>query len=564
MSELRPLAELVRLLGERGLLLGEQGARAAEGSEAAASAHGHRAGAVAAGIGVRRVSMDSQRVRPGDLFVALGGRRHDGHAFAVEAAASGAVAVLAERPVPGLAVPQLIVGPGRPALALAAAWANGFPSRHLGIVGITGTDGKTTTAWLVRSVLEHAGLPTGLVGTIDVICAGRSLGNAARATTPEAPELQGYLAAMRAAGDRWAVVESTSHGLAQDRVGEIAYDVAVLTNITQEHLEFHGTLEAYRAAKRSLFERLAVGPANPEKGYGKSAVINADDGAADDFSASARRVGARLITYGLGATRDRDVRAEAVTAVGTGLLLDLVTPRWRGALRLRLAGRFNAHNALAAIAVGEALELDPDAIVAGLEAVSAVPGRMEVVDAGQPFGVVVDYAHTAEALDAVLADLASPAAASGGGLIAVFGSAGDRDVVKRPLMGEVAGRRCRIVVLADEDPRGEDPLAILEAIAAGAEAAGKRRGDDLFLIPDRAAAIAHAFALAGPGDIVVLAGKGHEKTIEMRHGVQAWDEASEARAALARLGHGSAVVAAGDDGLGEGDASGAGQGPMIV
>jgi UDP-N-acetylmuramoyl-L-alanyl-D-glutamate--2,6-diaminopimelate ligase len=533
----RPLGELVTLLAERRLLAADDRVSLAP----------HDAGPSVAGV-----TMDSRRVRAGDVFVAVDGGRHDGHDFVPDAVAAGAVAVIGERMLPRVEVPQLIVSSSRRALALAAAWANGFPSHALGIVGITGTDGKTTTAWLVRSALEHAGLPTGLVGTIDVIAGGRSLGNPARATTPEAPELQAFLAAMRAAGDRFAVVESTSHGLAQERVGEVAYDVAVLTNITQEHLEFHGTLEAYRAAKRSLFERLASGPANPDKGLGKSAVLNADDGVAEEFAGTASGLGARVITYGLDPARRPAVLAEEVLAVGTGLAIRVVTSRWRGLVRLRLPGRFNAHNALAALAVGEALELDPPAVVAGLEALAAVPGRMEAVDEGQPFGVVVDYAHTAEALDAVLAELGPPAVMGGGGLIAVFGSAGDRDVVKRPRMGAVAASRCRLVVLADEDPRGEDPLTILEAVAEGAEAAGKRRGDDLFLIPDRASAIAHAFSLARPGDIVVLAGKGHERTIETAEGVVPWDEAGVARAVLARLGYGAGET----DGLGEGRSPG--------
>jgi UDP-N-acetylmuramoyl-L-alanyl-D-glutamate--2,6-diaminopimelate ligase len=480
------------------------------------------------------ISLDSRRVTPGVLFAATQGQRADGHAFLDEAVVRGAAAVLVEAPVAGLPAIQLVVHATRPAAALVAAWSAGYPSRRMGVVGITGTDGKTTTSYLVRAILEASGRPTGLLGTVDVIVGGVSLGNKARTTTPEAPELQGSLAAMVDAGDGWAVVEASSHGLAQDRVAEVAWDVAVLTNVTEEHLEFHHTIEAYRAAKLRLFEALAVGEGNPEKGFGKTAVLNVDDGAAESFATDARAAGARVIGYGesgAASIRLTDVRQDAHR-----LHVGLVTPRWNGTLALHLAGRFNAHNAAAAVAVGEALDLELAAIRAGLEGVEGVPGRMERIDAGQPFVVVVDYAHTAEALAKVLDELAPMAGDGGGGLIAVFGSAGDRDRVKRPAMGHVAGLRCRLIVLTDEDPRTEDRTAILEAIAVGAEEAGRLRDHDLLLVPDRRQAIRTAIAEARPGDVLLLAGKGHEKSIEMADGDIAWDEALEARHALAEAG----------------------------
>ena len=334
----------------------------------------------------------------------------------------------------------------------------------MGVVGITGTDGKTTTAYLVRAMLEACGLATGMLGTIDVVAGGRSLGNPGRATTPEAPELQGHLRQMVDAGDRWAVVESTSHGLAQERVGEVAYDVAVHTNVTHEHLEFHRTPEAYRAAKRRLFERLAVGPSNPDKGYGKHAVVNLDDPHADLFVTAAAEAGATLHGYGVDPDGASTIRAMSVRE-GAGLSLMVRTPRWQDEVRVQLAGRFNVHNALAAIGVGEALDLDPAAMRRGIGSLERVPGRMETVDLGQPFLVVVDYAHTPEALAKALDALSPQALAAGGRLICVFGSAGDRDVAKRPMMGRVAGERCRLVVVTDEDPRSEDRSAILDAIA---------------------------------------------------------------------------------------------------
>jgi UDP-N-acetylmuramoyl-L-alanyl-D-glutamate--2,6-diaminopimelate ligase len=495
---------------------------------------------------IRAVRYDSRLVEPGDLFVARRGQHADGHDHVVAAVAAGAVAVILERPVPGIRVPEIVVRDSRIALALAAAWRAGDPSRRLGIVGITGTDGKTTTAYLVRAILEDAGQPTGFVGTTDVIIGGRSHGNAVRASTPEAPELQGYLADMLAAGDTWAVVESTSHGLAQQRVGGVAYDVAVLTNVTAEHLEFHGTLEAYQEAKQSLFARLERSDENPEKGWGKHAVVNADDPQDAAVSAIAAAAGARVLRYGLAdevrgegglpAVEGRglpDMAATAVAETPSGLRVGVRAPGWSGPVELRLAGRFNVSNALAAMGVASSLGLDLASAATALGRVEGVPGRMQRLDEGQPFSVIVDYAHTAEALGKVLDELA-PADPSAG-LIVVFGSAGERDVAKRAEMGRVAGERCRLVILTDEDPRGEDRMAILEAIASGVEAAGLRRGAELLLVPDRAEAISVALGHARPGDAVLLAGKGHEKTIEVAGGEIPWDEAEVARAALRAL-----------------------------
>ena len=515
----RPLGELIRLLEARGLL------RSALPP-----------GVAGADTPVSGVALDSRSVAPGTLFVAIAGARHDGHEFVPQAVAAGAPAVIGERAVGGVGVPQLLVGDARAALALAAAWINDFPGQSLGVIGVTGTDGKTSTAFLLRSMLEACGRPTGLISTVTVIAGGTVIGGS-RATTPEAPELQAYLAAMHAAGDGWAVVESTSHGLAQQRVGEVAYDVAVLTNITHEHLEFHKTYEAYRAAKRSLFERLAVSAANPDKGYGKWAIVNRDDPVADEFTRAAEAAGAQVIGYG--SDDGAEVRPTRVSESADGLVVGIHTPRWQADVRLQLAGRFNAANALAAAAVGEALGLEPEAIRHGLEALAGVPGRMERIDAGQPFIVIVDYAHTPDSLTRVLDNLAPLAAAGGGGLVCVFGSAGERDTLKRPMMGRVAGERCRLVIVTDEDPRGEDRLVILEQIAAGAREMGKHDGHDLQLVADRRAAVRLAFESARHGDVVVLCGKGHEATIEMADGSVPWNETSVARELLAELRYGA-------------------------
>ncbi|HEY7523501.1 MAG TPA: UDP-N-acetylmuramoyl-L-alanyl-D-glutamate--2,6-diaminopimelate ligase [Candidatus Limnocylindrales bacterium] len=487
-----------------------------------------------AALSIRGVTQDSRRVAPGMLFVAIAGAHVDGHDRVAEAAELGAAASLVEHAV-DVDLPQLVVRSTRVSLAETAAWWYGDPSHELAVVGITGTDGKTTTAFLAAAALDAAGLRAGLLGTVATGIGGERWPNAGHVTTPEAPELQRLLRAMVRAGDRSAVVETTSHGLALRRVDAIAYDAAILTNITHEHLELHGTWEAYRNAKLSLFERLAAGVANPVKERPKVAIVNADDPSAGLFAGVAQEAGARVVTYGT--DPGADIRATRVEEDLAGLVVDYVTAAGGGRVRVKLAGRFNVHNALAVVALGEAWELDAAAVRAGIESVIAVPGRMERIDAGQPFQVVVDYAHSPASLALVLDLLAPLAAARGGGLIAVFGSAGERDVDKRAAMGRIAAERCRLVVVTDEDPRGEDRYAILDAIAAGAESAGLRRGIELLLIADRRAAVAAALERARPGDVVLLAGKGHETSIIGPDGAVPWDERSVAREELAALGH---------------------------
>ena len=493
-----------------------------------------------AGIDVRRPEPDSRRIRPGELFVAIAGARADGHDYLPEAAAAGAAAALVERPVAGVELAQLVVGSTRQALADAAAWWYGDPSRAIGVVGITGTDGKTTTSVLVAAALDAAGIRAGLVGTVELRVGGVAEPTPEHVTTPEAPVLQALLRAMVDGGDAAAVLETTSHGLARDRVRGIAYDAAIFTNLSHEHLELHGSFEAYRAAKLRLFERLGdEGPAKARpdgRPWPRIAIVNRDDPSAAWFVAAATAAGARLVGYGTDPAAE--VRATRVEEDGQRLRIGYVAPTGPATLDLRLAGRFNVHNGLAAIALGEALELDPAVVRAGLGSVQAVPGRMERIDRGQPFGVIVDFAHSPASLRTVLDLLGPVAEARGGGLVAVFGSAGERDRGKRPLMGRIAGERCRLVVVTDEDPRGEDRLAILDEIAAGAEAAGRQRDRDLLVVADRRTAIRTAVETARPGDIVLLAGKGHERTIEMADGPRPWDERAEALAALAAIGFG--------------------------
>ena len=515
----RPLDELVERLGSEGRLRGYP----ALNTPLAASA-------------VRGVAFDSRRVRPGWLFVAVPGAHVNGSDFVSSAAQRGAAAAIVEQPIPGLSLPQIVVDRAQAALATAACWWYGDPGRELGIVGITGTDGKTTTSFLAAAMLRSAGIPTGIVTTAGIAIGDVQSFNPEHVTTPEAPQLQRMLRAMIRAGDQAAIVETTSHGLALERVGGIPYDVAIFTNLTHEHLEFHGTFQAYREAKLSLFERLGGGPAKSlGRAWPATAIVNVDDPAAPMFEAAAAAAGARIISYG--ETASANVRATSVAEDARSLRVEVATPRWQGSLSLQLAGRFNVHNALAAVALGEALDLDPEAIRVGLAGVRGVPGRMERVDCGQPFGVIVDYAHSPASLEKVLDMLSGLAAARGGGVIAVFGSAGERDVQKRPMMGLVAGRRCRLVILTNEDPRNEAPQAILEQIAAGAEAAGLRRDRDLRCIVDRNEAIAAAFEQAQPGDWVLLAGKGHERSIITAAGPQPWSERAAAERALQSLGY---------------------------
>jgi UDP-N-acetylmuramoyl-L-alanyl-D-glutamate--2,6-diaminopimelate ligase len=520
----RPLGALVERLAAEGRLRGTRaGGRPVPTGDVAS-------------IAVTGVTHDSRAVRPGMLFVAVPGLRVDGHDYVPAAIEAGAAGVIVERPIPGVAAPQVVVVAARPALGSAAAWWFGDPSRELTVIGITGTDGKTTTAYLAVSALEAAGLRTGMIGTIATRIGGRTDDHAEHATTPEAPELQAALRAMVDAGDEIAVIETTSHALALDRVVGVVYDVAILTNITHEHLELHGSWEAYREAKLSLFDRLrgARGVQKPRP-VPATAIVNLDDPSAGLFVGTARDAGASVITYGTEPAAD--IRATRISEDREGVHADIVTPSGDATIDLRLAGRFNVHNALAVVALGDALGLDAERVRQGLAGLAVVPGRMERIDLGQPFGVVVDFAHSPASLTTVLDLLAPSAAARGGGVIAVFGSAGERDTAKRPQMGRIAGERARLVVVTDEDPRGEDRDAILDEIARGAEAAGRRRGHDLLLIADRRAAIAAAFDAARPGDIVLLAGKGHERSIIGPDGELPWHERTVAEELLIELGH---------------------------
>jgi UDP-N-acetylmuramoyl-L-alanyl-D-glutamate--2,6-diaminopimelate ligase len=469
---------------------------------------------------VASLAYDSRAVEPGTVFFAIPGVHVDGHDFVPQAVAAGALAVVTEHELPNVAIPQLIVDRSRDALAdAAAAWFD-HPSRKLHVIGVTGTDGKTTTAFLAEAMLRAAGRRPGLLGTVEVGIGDERMPNEDRNTTPESLELQGLLAQMVAAGNDSVVMEATSHGLAQARTRSVAFDVGILTNLTSEHLEFHGSLENYRAAKAMLFQQAPI------------AILNADDPSFDYFRSQS--IG-RVVTYALEAA-DADVRASAVDARANGTSFTVAVGDWSGRVDLQLPGSFNVHNALAVMALAQVEGINPDLAVRALGDVPGVPGRMETVDLGQPFGVVVDYAHTADSLGKVLRVLRPLAS---GRVIAVFGSAGERDPTKRPAMGRIAAELADITIVTDEDPRLEQPRLINEAIAAGARAAGARDGEELLVIDDRPAAIARAISLARAGDVILLAGKGHEKSIIYGAERRWWDEKEVARRVLRDAGYGA-------------------------
>ena len=465
---------------------------------------------------VRALAYDSRKVEPNTLFFAVPGVHVDGHDFAAEAVERGAIGLVVERELAGASVPQLVVDRSRRALADAAdAWF-GRPSEQLTVIGVTGTDGKSTVTALAAEMLWASRWHPGQIGTVHTGIFDTLEPNLDRSTTPESLELQALLARMVEAGNDSVVMETTSHGLALERTRNCRFAVGVMTNLTSEHLEFHGTLEAYRAAKAKLVEEAPI------------AVLNADDPSYAWFRGRARD---RVISYAIEA--GADLRAGDLRADASGTSFHLASPRWHGEVRVGMPGRFNVLNALAALGVVEALGLDVHHAASALPTTAGVPGRMARVEAGQPFTVIVDYAHTEDSLRKVL-DILRPLTT--GRLIAVFGSAGERDATKRAPMGRVAAELADVVVVTDEDPRLEDPRAINEQIAAGARSAGAADGASLWVIDDRREAIGHAIGLARDGDVVLLAGKGHEQSIIYGTEKRPWDDRSAALEALAASG----------------------------
>lgn len=483
------------------------------------------------GTPVAGVTDDSRAVHPGTLFVAIRGHTHDGHRFVGAALAAGAAAAVVERVPEDCAKAPLVVVPDtRRALPWLAAAFYGFPARSLRVIGVTGTDGKTTTCHMVATLLEHAGERAGLLSTVGARIGDQLTETGLHTTTPGPVAVQALLAAMRDSGCRYAILETTSHALAQRRTEACEYDLAVLTNVTPEHLDYHGTLDAYRATKARLFAAL---DSYRKPGQPKVAVLNADDPAGARFRVAARAADV-VLTYALDAPAD--VRVKTIEAVPGAHVITVDLCGQALALRLPLPGRHNVANALAALAVGQALGIAPAAMAEALASFAGVPGRWERIDAGQPFQVIVDFAHTPNALRALLASLR---AETPGRLIVVFGCAGERDRLKRPEMGRIAATLADLIVLTSEDPRREDPDAIIAAIAAGCESAGAREGVRYWRVMDRAQALRFAIDLAAPGDTVVATGKGHEASLCIGSTEHPWDERAILQHALAQRGYAS-------------------------
>ena len=479
---------------------------------------------------VEALVYDSRSAGPGSLFVALTGSQADGHAFVPAAARAGARAAVVSRWVedlPGLC--QVRVADTRAALAALADLFHGRPSDHMTLVGVTGTNGKTTVSYLVEAVLAGRG-PVGVVGTVETRFAGQRQPSAM--TSPQSADLQALLDRMRQAGVEQAVCEISSHALDQRRAEAVAWDAAVFTNLTRDHLDYHGDMDAYFEAKARLFSELL--PAARERGKPGLAVVNQDDPRGAQLASRAREQGLPVISYGFAAGADLRGEVEELNLRGGGCRV-----HWQGQTflaRTSLIGRHNLSNLLAAAGVGLGLGLSPQEVVQGLAGLHRVPGRLDPVPAppGSPL-VLVDYAHTDDALKNVLGTLGP---LTPGRLICVFGAGGDRDPGKRPLMGRAVARGCHLAVLTSDNPRGEDPQAIMAMIEPGLREGGLEPAPDLsqpgryVRQPDRAQAIALAVESSGPGDVVLIAGKGHEDYQIVGQHKRHFDDREQAIAAL--------------------------------
>jgi UDP-N-acetylmuramoyl-L-alanyl-D-glutamate--2,6-diaminopimelate ligase len=474
--------------------------------------------------GISGLEYDSRKIQPGDVFVAMRGDLSDGNKFIDQAIAAGAVAIVtdsaAEKPRPGVAWAQ--VPHGRRALARLSANFYKNPAERLAVIGITGTNGKSTTAFLLESILSSAHRKTALIGTIEYHVAGRIL--PAPHTTPEALEINQMLNQALGDGATDAIMEVSSHALAQQRVHGIPFDVTVFTNLTRDHLDYHHTMDEYFASKRVLFE--GCGTDAP-----RVAVLNTDDEYGTKLVKLSKKHGSQVMTYGLSTG---DFHAEKIDVGQRGTRFDLVTPQRTIPVFSALIGKVNVYNTLAAAAAAYARNCKPESIAEGIEKLAHVPGRFQRVDCRQPFTVVVDYAHTDDALRNLtsLARSFVQQAGNKGRVITVFGCGGDRDRAKRPLMGEAAGRGSDFVVLTSDNPRSEDPLAIINDALVGLQ----RTGTKYKIEPDRRAAIEVAVREARAGDIVLLAGKGHEKVQVTRSGSISFDDVDVAREVLQAAG----------------------------
>jgi len=449
-------------------------------------------------ISIKALAHDSRQVVPGTLFVCISGFHTDGHNHIMQAYSQGAVAVIVEKDVENIpaGLTVITVSATREAIKVITPYFFDYPSRKLRMIGVTGTNGKTTTTYLLRSILQEAGFKVGVIGTIQNSIGTRIVPT--KNTTPDVIDLQSLLAEMVASGMDYVVMEVSSHALALERVAGCEFDVGIFTNMTRDHLDFHITFENYLAAKATLFQSLG-GEGNYKQN--KTAVINADDGAAD-FILS--RAACKKITYGINTTAD--LKAEHADIQATGTRFDITGSFGHIPLDLKITGLFNVYNVLSAVGAALAEKIDSQIIRTALEKFQSVPGRFELVNAGQPFSIIVDYAHTPDGLENILKTAQQIAKQR---IIVVFGCGGDRDRTKRPIMGRLAAEYGNIVIATSDNPRSEDPEAILNEIETGINL-GLSAGKIYEKISDRRQAIARALQLAASDDIVIIAGKGHE------------------------------------------------------
>lgn len=477
-------------------------------------------------VTITEIQFDSRKIQPGSLFVAVAGGNADGHRFISDAVARGATAVVGSKPIEGLPVPYIQVEDSRAALAHLAAAYYGFPARQLTVIGVTGTDGKTTTANLLYTILLTAGLRVGMISTVNAVIGDEVVDTGFHVTTPESPDVQHYLARMVAAGLEYVVLEATSHGLAQDRVTACAFDIGVVTNITHEHLDYHGTYAAYRAAKARLFTSLAETEPKP-RGNPRLAVLNRED---ISYQYLDEVTSVRKVSYGLQA--GADLWAEAIQYMPDGIAFTARGKDFAVAVHSRLVGSYNISNSLAAMAAAIfGLGVAPETAAEGVAQLEGVPGRMERIDLGQDFTALVDFAHTPNALKRALE---SAREMTSGRVIVVFGSAGLRDRAKRRMMAETAALLADVSVITAEDPRTESLDDILAEMAAAAVARGGVEGETVHRVADRGAAIRLAAQLARPGDLVMACGKGHEQSMCFGVTEYLWDDRTAMRAALAQ------------------------------
>lgn len=497
-------------------------------------------------ISVTGIAIDNRVVQPGDLFVAMQGGTVDGHDYILSAIDNGAVAVVGEKEIGDLPGPYIRVENPRQSLTYLAAAFYDWPGRKLTVIGVTGTDGKTTTCNLIYHILKEAGLKAGMISTVNAVIGDEVLDTGFHVTTPDAHDVQRYLARMVEAGLTHVVLETTSHGWAQHRVDACEFDIGVVTNITHEHFDEHGSYENYRAAKARLFSSLESTHSKPQ-GNPRLAILNCDDQSFDFLN---EIVKFNKVTYGI--RKNADLQAINISYSSQGMQFFAIHPEFRVGTKVNLFGQYNISNCLAALSAAVfGLGIEPDVAARGIASLPGIPGRMERIDMGQNFTAIVDFAHTPNALKVTLEtaremlnDIPLPrehvsgrvegtGVRNKGRVITVFGSAGLRDKEKRRMMAEISAELADLTVLTAEDPRTESLDGILDEMAAGLKSRGGSEGETFWRIPDRGEAIKFALQLARPGDIVLACGKGHEQSMCFGMVEHLWDDRIAVRAALA-------------------------------